>query len=220
MFSGYDPETGTYDTVELGLRRPQPRRSRPATPGGQGDESEESPPERGAGHELGGHGAALEHAEVQRDETLQHPRCVFQVLKRHYARYTPEMVQDVCGVSPEQFLEVCEAVTANSGRERTTTWVYSVGWTHHTVGVQYIRGSAIIQLLLGNMGRPGGGIMALRGHASIQGSTDIPTLFNLLPGLSADAEGRRRTTPCDDYVDQIASPTQKGFWTNAPTPTR
>ena len=78
--------------------------------------------------------------------------------------------------------EVCEAWTANSGRERTTALVYSVGWTQHSVGVQYIRTGAIIQLLLGNMGRPGGGIMALRGHASIQGSTDIPTLFNLLPG--------------------------------------
>ncbi len=119
---------------------------------------------------------------VHRDETLQHPNCVFQVLKRHYARYTPEMVSEICGVPADQFLKVCEAVTANSGRERTTCWVYSVGWTHHTVGVQYIRGSAIIQLLLGNMGRPGGGILALRGHASIQGSTDIPTLFNLLPG--------------------------------------
>ena len=79
---------------------------------------------------------------------------MFQVLKRHYARYTPEMVQETCGISPEQLLEVCEAVTANSGRERTTCWVYSVGWTHHTVGVQMIRTSAIIQLLLGNMGRP------------------------------------------------------------------
>ena len=147
---------------------------------------------------------------------MQHPRCVFQVLKRHYARYTPELVQDVCGVSPEQLLDVCEAVTSNSGRERTTTWVYSVGWTHHTVGVQYIRGSAIIQLLLGNMGRPGGGIMALRGHASIQGSTDIPTLYNLLPGyLPMPMAGSHDTL--DDFVGQIASPTQKGFWTNART---
>ena len=73
-------------------------------------------------------------------------------------------------------------MTANSGRERTTAFVYSVGWTQHTVGAQYIRTASILQALLGNMGRPGGGIMALRGHASIQGSTDIPTLFNLLPG--------------------------------------
>ena len=99
---------------------------------------------------------------------------------------------------------MCEAVTANSGRDRTTSWVYSVGWTHHTVGVQYIRGSAIIQLLLGNMGRPGGGILALRGHASIQGSTDIPTLFNLLPGyLPMPKAGEHDTL--DDYIDSIAS---------------
>ena len=160
---------------------------------------------------MGGHGAAMEHAEVHRDETLQHPRTVFQVLKRHYARYTPEMVQATCGVPPETFLKVCEAVTANSGRDRTTSWVYSVGWTHHSVGVQYIRGSAIIQLLLGNMGRPGGGILALRGHASIQGSTDIPTLFNLLPGyLPMPKAGEHDTLR--DYIDSMVSPDMKGFW--------
>ena len=144
---------------------------------------------------MGGHGAAMEHAQVRPGRDAAAPALVFQVLKRHYARYTPEMVQQTCGVPPETFLQVCEAVTANSGRDRTTGWVYSVGWTHHSVGVQYIRGSAIIQLLLGNMGRPGGGILALRGHASIQGSTDIPTLFNLLPGLPADAQGRRARHP-------------------------
>ncbi|MHB2018463.1 MAG: molybdopterin dinucleotide binding domain-containing protein, partial [Candidatus Xenobia bacterium] len=103
-------------------------------------------------------------------------------LKRHFARYTPEMVQDVCGVSPEAFEKVARSICDNSGPERTTAFVYSVGWTQHSIGVQYIRTAAIIQLLLGNMGRPGGGIMALRGHASIQGSTDIPTLYDLLPG--------------------------------------
>src|SRR5213078_2325146 len=77
---------------------------------------------------------------------------------------------------------VCEALVQNSGRERTSAFAYSVGWTQHTVGVQYIRGAAVIQQLLGNMGRPGGGIVALRGHASIQGSTDIPTLYDTLPG--------------------------------------
>ena len=88
----------------------------------------------------------------------------------------------------------------NSGRERTSAFCYAVGWTQHTVGVQYIRTAAILQLLLGNIGRPGGGIMALRGHASIQGSTDIPTLYNLLPGYlpmphrRARAGSRRRTS--------------------------
>src|SRR5574340_892182 len=116
------------------------------------------------------------------DPTLQHPRCVFQLLKKHYARYTPELVEETCGVPKALFLEVAETLARNSGRERTTAFVYAVGWTQHTVGVQYIRAAAIVQLLLGNIGRPGGGIMALRGHASIQGSTDIPTLYNLLPG--------------------------------------
>src|SRR5205814_155296 len=120
--------------------------------------------------------------DSERDPTLQHPRCVFQVLKRHFARYTPEMVAEVCGVSEEQFVAVCAELCSNSGRDRTSAFCYAVGWTQHTVGVQIIRCAAIVQLLLGNIGRPGGGIMALRGHATIQGSTDVPTLYNLLPG--------------------------------------
>ena len=131
----------------------------------------------------GGGGAHLHHGEPpEEDETLQHPRCVFQIVKRHYARYTPEFVAETCGCSVEEFLWYCEQLCKNSGRERTGAFAYAVGWTQHTVGVQYIRAAAIIQLLLGNIGRPGGGIMALRGHASIQGSTDIPTLYNILPG--------------------------------------
>src|SRR6266705_1842857 len=98
------------------------------------------------------------------------------------AHSTPEMVAEVCGIPQALFAKVCELVTGNSGRDRTTAFVYSLSWTQHTVGVQYIRTAAILQALLGNMGRPGGGILALRGHASIQGSTDIPTLFDLLPG--------------------------------------
>jgi formate dehydrogenase major subunit len=118
----------------------------------------------------------------QRDETLRHPRCVYQVLRRHFARYTPELVERTCGVTPRDLLRVAEALCDGSGRDRTSAVVYSVGWTQHTVGVQNVRAAAILQLLLGNVGRPGGGILALRGHASIQGSTDIPTLYNLLPG--------------------------------------
>ena len=115
------------------------------------------------------------------DPEMQHPRCVLQLLRKHFARYTPEMVQEICGVPREQFLAVAEALCANSGRERTGAIAYAVGWTQHTVGVQIIRAAAIVQLLLGNIGRPGGGILALRGHANIQGSTDIPTLYNILP---------------------------------------
>ena len=118
----------------------------------------------------------------ERDLSLTHPRCIFQLLKRHFRRYTPEMVERTCGVPKDLFLKVAEALCANSGRERTSALVYSVGWTQHTVGAQIIRAGAIVQLLLGNVGRPGGGVLALRGHASIQGSTDIPTLYDLLPG--------------------------------------
>src|SRR5207237_5052685 len=98
------------------------------------------------------------------DPTLEHPRCVFQILKRHFSRYTPEMVEATCGVPRELFLKVAEALCRNSGRERTSAFCYAVGWTQHSVGVQYIRTAAIIQLLLVNVGRPGGGILALRGH--------------------------------------------------------
>jgi formate dehydrogenase major subunit len=126
-----------------------------------------------------------QYAGEDEDPTLQHPRCVFQVLKRHFARYTPELVASSCGCSAGEFVSVAEALCDNSGRERTSMICYAVGWTQHTVGVQIIRTAAILQLLLGNVGRPGGGIMALRGHASIQGSTDIPTLYDSLPGYLA-----------------------------------
>jgi formate dehydrogenase major subunit len=116
------------------------------------------------------------------DTSMQDPHCVFQIVRRHFSRYTPEMVESTCGVPRELFLTVCETLCRNSGREKTSAFCYAVGWTQHSIGVQYIRTAAIIQLLLGNIGRPGGGILALRGHASIQGSTDIPTLYNLLPG--------------------------------------
>ncbi|MFN2451869.1 MAG: formate dehydrogenase, partial [Candidatus Dormibacteria bacterium] len=221
LFSGYDPETGTYDHTSWayeGMEEAPAAGERDAAhkdgKGDTGGERASSRKSRSAGHEQGSRGATLEHSTVQRDETLEHPRCVFQVLKRHYARYTPEVVADICGVPADAFLNVCEAVTSNSGRERTTAWVYSVGWTHHSVGAQYIRGAAIVQLLLGNMGRPGGGILALRGHASIQGSTDIPTLFNILPGyLSMPKAGEHDTLA--DYLSSISTPQQKGFWTKA-----
>jgi formate dehydrogenase major subunit len=117
-----------------------------------------------------------------RDETLRHPRCVLQILRRHFAPYTPEAAARICGVPPERIIEVAETLLANSGRTRTSAVAYAVGWTQHTTGPQIIASSAILQLLLGNIGRPGGGIQPLRGHATIQGSTDIPTLYDLLPG--------------------------------------
>ena len=215
LFSGYDDEPGSYDPTTWAYATEDGGAS-PGTIGGPAATHEhgDSKSERAAGDEHGTGGPALEHARVMRDETLQDPRTVFQILKRHYARYTPEMVADVCGISVDDFEYLAKAVTENSGRERTTGFVYAVGWTQHTLGAQFIRTAAILQLLLGNVGRPGGGIMALRGHASIQGSTDIPTLFNLLPGyLPMPMAGR--TTPWDEYIDAIGTKKQKGFWANA-----
>lgn len=204
LFSGYDPETGTYDPTSWQYDGHEPH-------GQMGDAPVQRETASAMQHES--HGPPVP-GETERDETLQHPRCVYQILKRHFSRYTPEVVERVCGIPQEKFEEVARAWTENSGRERTTTLVYSVGWTQHSVGVQYIRTGAIIQLLLGNVGRPGGGVLALRGHASIQGSTDIPTLFNLLPGYLPMPHHAQHAS-FQDWVDSIAHPGQKGFWGNA-----
>lgn len=150
---------------------------------------------------------------IAKDMTLQHPRSVFQILKRHYSRYTPETVEDLCGVKREDFLYLANAVAENSGREKTMTMAYALGWTQQSMGAQFIRSAAILQLLMGNMGRPGGGIMALRGHATIQGSTDIPTLFDMLPGyLPFPVAGKHDTL--QEYFDKSLPKEQKSFWAN------
>jgi formate dehydrogenase major subunit len=146
----------------------------------------------------------------KRDPTLQHPRCVFQVLTRHFARYTPEMVERACGVPRDAFLRVADAFCAASGPEKTGTICYAVGWTQHSTGVQIIRTAAILQLLLGNVGRPGGGILALRGHASIQGSTDIPTLYDILPGYLPMPAAGADARSLDAYIRTHRSTT--GWW--------
>ena len=148
------------------------------------------------------------------DRTLQHPNCVYQILKRHYAAYTPEMVESVTGCPRDVFLKVADALARNSGREKTGAFCYAVGWTHHSTGVQIIRCAALIQGLLGNTGRPGGGILALRGHSSIQGSTDIPTLYNMLPSYLPHPNGMKPEATLQDY---LANETlQTGWWHNFP----
>ncbi len=148
----------------------------------------------------------------QRDLTLQDPQCVFQKLKRHFSRYTPEMVEKVCGIPPDLFHKVAHALAAASGPERTAAVCYAVGWTQHSKGVQIIRAAAILQLLLGNIGRPGGGILALRGHASIQGSTDIPTLYDILPGYLTMP--RKGDETLQQYFDKYTKKT--GLWAHYP----
>lgn len=212
VFSGLDPDSRSYDPATWQYRGVDVQ---PAS--GQRDQQFDklngSPDvtEAARGESHGSGGPTIPEGEPERDETMTHPRCVFQVLKRHYARYTPEMVERICGVPQDLFRQVCDLVTENSGRDRTTAFAYAVGWTQHTVGVQYIRAASVLQSLLGNIGRPGGGILALRGHASIQGSTDIPTLFNLLPGYIPMPHAHERQN-LDAFVRADAAP--KGYWGN------
>jgi len=195
VFSGWDRKTAKYDETTWQYE------------GMDGDVPAAGHKEivpKGAKGEVRGKKAK----EIPRDPMLQHPRCVYQILKKHYARYTPQMVADICGIAPDLVVRIAEELCNNSGRERTGAFCYAVGWTQHTVGVQYIRAASIIQLLLGNIGRPGGGIMALRGHASIQGSTDIPTLFNLLPGYIPMPHAEH-----DDFKEYLNTNTSGvGFW--------
>jgi formate dehydrogenase major subunit len=169
IFSGWDPESHVYDPQTWSYAgKAQGWAENHVHPAGHVKDS--------------GWVGSPEMIDVLRDPTLQHPRCVYQILKRHFVRYTPEMVERACGVKRDLFLKIAETFCSASGPEKTGAVCYAVGWTQHSNGVQIIRTAAILQLLLGNIGRPGGGIMALRGHASIQGSTDIPTLYDILPG--------------------------------------
>jgi formate dehydrogenase major subunit len=157
---------------------------------------------------------SLRKPPAQRDETLRDPRCVLQIVKRHFDRYTPEKVEEVTGCPAKMLLQVAETILANSGRDRTTAWAYAVGWTQHTNGPQMIGCCALLQLLLGNIGRPGGGILALRGHASIQGSTDVPTLYHSIHGyLSAPSALRPHRTLRQYLADETLA---TGYWANTP----
>src|SRR5215831_15879977 len=158
--------------------------------------------------------ASLVRPPVLKDETLQNPRCVFQIVKRHLSRYTPETVEKATGGSKETFIKVAETILANSGADRTTSFAYAVAWTQHTYGVQIIGACALLQLLLGNIGRPGAGVMALRGHSSIQGSTDIPTLYHSIQGYMNAPSVLRKHDTLEDYIATELIPT--GYWANLP----
>ena len=201
LFSGWDPETKSYQQSTWQY------------------EGEPVPSNLAEHHSQGNEGASTKKDRMSEgpppsDPTLQHPRCVYQILRRHYSQYTPEMVERVTGCPRATFLKVAEALAQNSGRERTTSWCYAVGWTHHTTGVQMIRAAAMIQLLLGNIGRPGGGILALRGHSSIQGSTDIPTLYNMLPGYLPMPNAKQPHASFEQYCQSETA--EAGWWHHFP----
>jgi len=203
LFSGWDEENQRYDPTSW--RYEGTPLDYASVGGSQG---------RLVGEGTGGQSAPNDGEPRPTDPTLQHERSVFQVLKRHFAKYTPEMVEKVCGTPKEAFLKVAETICENSTPERTTSLCYAVGWTQHSKGVQIIRTAAILQLLLGNMGRPGGGIMALRGHATIQGSTDIATLYNILPGYLPMPDVNMDNDTWMEYVEGQTAST--GWWNNFP----
>ncbi len=159
-----------------------------------------------------------ENGFAKRDKTLSHPRCVWNLLKSHVSRYTPDVVTDICGTPKEDFLKVCEYLAETSAKDKTTSFLYALGWTQHSVGAQNIRTMAMIQLLLGNMGMAGGGINALRGHSNIQGLTDLGLLSQSLPGyLSLPSE---KQTDLQTYLQastpKSTVPGQVNYWGNYP----
>ncbi len=155
---------------------------------------------------------------VRRDPSLEHPRSVFQLLKHHYDRYTPEMVADIAGCSAEGFLAMAEIICSTGRADRVGTIMYAVGWTMHTVGSQIIRTAAIMQLLLGNIGRPGGGINALRGHANVQGATDHAIVAGILPGYLKvpTPEQQSLRTYLDESTPRPLVPDTVNYWGNYP----
>jgi formate dehydrogenase major subunit len=159
-----------------------------------------------------------EDGYARTDPSLQHPRCVFNLMKQHYARYTPDMVERVCGTPAERFLRICEMIASTATPTRAMTIMYALGWTQHSVGSQMIRCAAMVQLLLGNIGVSGGGMNALRGHSNIQGLTDLGLLSNMLPGYMS-LPGERE----QDYEAYAAArtfeplrPNQMSYWRNFP----
>lgn len=199
VFSGWNAEKGSYDTDSWAYQ-------------GSPRKKDAADNEASGGHAQDRGGETLDDAVYEQDLTLQHPRCVYQVLKKHFSRYTPEMVEQVCGVSPDVFHTIAETFCSASGPEKTAAICYAVGWTQHSDGVQVIRSAAILQLLLGNIGRPGGGILALRGHASIQGSTDIPTLYDILPGYLPMPMFEADSKNLSSFIEKHSP--GSGWWSN------
>jgi formate dehydrogenase major subunit len=208
VFSGFDAEKQTYNRASWNYSGGKPA---PAAHAAAGQPTAPAPlpplPEK-----------------VDYDLTLQNANCVFQLLKKHYSRYTPEMVERITGIPKEQFLKAAELYTSirkDGDMKKAGTIIYAVGWTQHSFGTQIIRTAAMLQLLLGNVGRAGGGVNALRGHSNIQGATDMAGLFDTLPGYL------KVPTPGDGSFDawmKRATPTSSkpapwesfNYWGNTP----
>jgi formate dehydrogenase major subunit len=189
LFSGFDEQKKTYNRTSWNYQGPGGKI--PALPAAAPGQPPALPPLPGT---------------VDFDPTLQNPNCVFQLLKKHYSRYTPEIVERITGAPKEQFLKAADLYTSirkDGDMKKVGTIIYALGWTQHSFGTQIIRTAAIVQLLLGNVGRAGGGVNALRGHSNIQGATDMAGLFDSLPGYlkvptpadTSFADWMKRITP-------------------------
>src|SRR5947209_16028392 len=239
LYSGFDAEKKTYDkatwnyeeggdlagkaaSAAAGAAAAQSHGAHTSdTGGGQGYQAASPMGAKAAG------GAApppMLPPHVAYDLSLQHPRCVFQLLKQQYSRYTPEMVERITGIPQDQFLRAADLFTSvrkDGDMKKVATIIYAVGWTQHSFGTQIIRTAAVLQLLMGNIGRAGGGVNALRGHSNIQGATDMAGVFDILPGylkLPNPAEVDlatylKRTTPTLSKPDAWDS---FNYWSNTP----
>ena len=213
LYSGFDETSQTYDRSSWNYQQG-------GDMSGKGAASDPAPAQAAA---AAGAPATLP-PNVAYDLTLQHPRCVFQLLKKHYSRYTPEVVERITGIPRAQFLKAADLFTSirkDGDLKKTATVIYAVGWTQHTFGTQIIRTAAMLQLLMGNVGRAGGGVNALRGHSNIQGATDMAGIFDNLPGylkvpVPADtdlATYLRRITPTSSKPGPWDS---FNYWSNTP----
>jgi formate dehydrogenase major subunit len=210
LYSGFDAATQTYDKSTWNYAE-----------GGSGGNS-------GGGTAAGATGKpgvpAMLPENVAYDFTLQHPRCVYQLLRRQYSRYAPEVVERITGIPRDQFLKAADLFTSvriDGDMKKAATIIYAVGWTQHSFGTQIIRTAAILQLLLGNVGRAGGGVNALRGHSNIQGATDMAGVFDLLPGYLKVPTPTDATL--DVYLRRITPHASKpgpwqsfNYWSNTP----
>jgi formate dehydrogenase major subunit len=220
LYSGFDAAKQTYDKTTWNY---EPAGGKPGV-GGKGTTTS---PNKGGGP---GYGQMSQPPsphlpeKVAYDLSLQNPRCVFQLLRKHYSRYTPEMVERITGIPKEQFLKAADLFTSvrkDGDMKKVATIIYAVGWTQHTFGTQIIRTAAMLQLLLGNVGRAGGGVNALRGHSNIQGATDMAGIYEILPGYL------KIPTPADTdfnkYIERITPKASKpqiwdsyNYWSNTP----
>jgi len=217
LYSGFDPEKKTYDKKTWNYEEGGNLTGKPVAG---------SPPEKALPHLPSGAAPPPPSlpSKIAFDLSLQHPRCVYQLLKKQYERYTPDMVYRITGIEPDQFNKAADLFTSvrkDGDMKKVATIIYAVGWTQHSFGTQIIRTAAILQLLMGNIGRAGGGVNALRGHANIQGATDMAGIFDILPGYlkmpnptDVDlAAYLKRTTPLQAKPDPWDS---FNYWSNTP----